>query len=101
MVGEDVLQIGPNLASALFNHRRHPDGQIMWIDALCINQEDLEERAKQVMRMTTIYARAEIVFCWLGASSEDSDLAMETISDWSVMLQTRISQEGSLRKALA
>ena len=101
MVGEEVLQIAPNLASAMLNLRRHPDGHLLWIDALSINQEDLEERGKQVMRMTTIYALAEMVFCWLGPSSEESDLAMETISDWSTMLQSRISRWGSMRNALS
>ena len=37
-----------------------------WIDAICINQQSLEERAYQVKQMGDIYRRAEEVFVWLG-----------------------------------
>ena len=46
----------------------------LWIDALCINQGDLDERSKQVSRMTAIFASAFTVLVWLGTSEElDSD----------------------------
>lgn len=38
----------------------------MWIDALCINQLDNEERACQVSMMAQIYAGAEQVLAYLG-----------------------------------
>jgi hypothetical protein len=38
----------------------------IWIDAVCINQEDLDERASQVKIMTWIYGCAHQVFVWLG-----------------------------------
>jgi hypothetical protein len=38
----------------------------MWIDALCINQDDLDERARQVAFMGDIYETAERVVVWLG-----------------------------------
>jgi len=38
----------------------------MWIDILCINQEDLDERTQQVSLMTKIYQSAESVVAWLG-----------------------------------
>lgn len=37
-----------------------------WIDALCINQADVDERSKQVPRIGTIYGSAEHVFACLG-----------------------------------
>jgi Heterokaryon incompatibility protein (HET) len=40
--------------------------ELLWIDALCINQNDLEERSTQVAMMKDIYARAAEVVIWLG-----------------------------------
>lgn len=46
----------------------------LWIDALCINQGDIDERSKQVSRMTAIYASAFTVLISLGTIEElDSD----------------------------
>lgn len=39
---------------------------LVWIDALCINQEDIEERANQVKLMRRIYEKAAMVKIWLG-----------------------------------
>ncbi|KAK3941750.1 putative heterokaryon incompatibility protein [Diplogelasinospora grovesii] len=40
----------------------------IWIDAICINQNDLEERAQQVSMMGSIYSQAETVHVWLDSS---------------------------------
>lgn len=42
----------------------------LWVDAVCINQADLEERAWQVAQMHIIYRRARRVVVWLGAMNE-------------------------------
>jgi Heterokaryon incompatibility protein (HET) len=39
----------------------------MWIDAICINQSDIQERNAQVLRMKNIYEMAENIVCWLGS----------------------------------
>jgi hypothetical protein len=62
-----TLMVGENLFSAL-NHLRgdQPDDmRHVWIDAICINQQDQEERGCQVLRMGSIYARACRVIIWL------------------------------------
>jgi hypothetical protein len=41
----------------------HP---LLWVDAICINQDDLEERNRQVSLMAFIYSRAQAVLVWLG-----------------------------------
>ena len=38
----------------------------MWIDAICINQSDVDERNQQVPLMADIYGSAERTVCWLG-----------------------------------
>jgi hypothetical protein len=68
-----------NLEIAL-RHLRLPDkGRALWIDALCIDQDDFAERSAEVSRMGTIYGRASQVIVWLGSGSEDSTLAMGTL----------------------
>ena len=52
----------------------------IWIDAICINQADLDERTAQVNLMGDIYRQATASISWLGTSSEDSHLAVSTIS---------------------
>src|ERR1700712_2257370 len=56
-----------NLASALRSARDHvlDDGGILWVDAICINQNDLDEKSHQVQLMGDIYRQASIVLSWL------------------------------------
>ncbi|KAF4345743.1 het-domain protein [Fusarium beomiforme] len=54
-------------------------GRWWWIDSICINQADLEERAQQVKHMQHIYCHADQVITWLGEESPDSNLAMTFI----------------------
>jgi hypothetical protein len=39
----------------------------IWVDAICINQEDKKEKTAQVLRMHEIYTEARNVCIWLGA----------------------------------
>jgi hypothetical protein len=55
-----------NLYTALQDLRHKTDTRIMWIDGLCINQEDLAERASQVAMMGDIYRSATAVVVYLG-----------------------------------
>ena len=40
--------------------------RLWWIDALCINQDDIQEKNEQVKLMRTIYGKAARVCVWLG-----------------------------------
>lgn len=58
-------------------HLRQPDSTgILWIDALCINQNESLERNHQVSQMGKIYAKSTDVVAWLGLSDASSRLAM-------------------------
>ncbi|KAF4980637.1 hypothetical protein FZEAL_3386 [Fusarium zealandicum] len=50
--------------------------QLLWIDALCINQHDLGERAAQVALMGEIYSRAEYVLAFLSSLSDPFDIGL-------------------------
>jgi hypothetical protein len=63
---EQYLEITSNLYDALQELRDPTLPRIMWIDAVCINQDDLEERSSQVNFMAKIYSYANQVVIWLG-----------------------------------
>jgi hypothetical protein len=54
-----------NLESALRDLRLGTERRVIWIDALCINQDDVAERSEQVKLMRSIYANASVVRSWL------------------------------------
>jgi hypothetical protein len=43
---------------------------LLWVDAICINQQDHKERMQQVASMREIFGRASQVVAWLGGASE-------------------------------
>lgn len=79
------INVRPNLYSALRQFRKSDTSIDIWCDALCVNQEDFDERNHQVLRMREIYERAERVIIWLGDYEEKSDLALKNIRDWGLV----------------
>ena len=73
------LSVTQNLAEALRHLRKEDDFRALWVDAICVNQQDLTERSQQVRRMADIYRSARQVLVWLGPGSADSSLAMDTL----------------------
>ncbi|KAI0911727.1 heterokaryon incompatibility protein-domain-containing protein [Ustulina deusta] len=72
------LSIGYNLYRLLLSLRRPGEDRMLWIDAICINQDenDTTERNHQVQQMSEIYRAAHRVVVWLGPSTHEMDLAM-------------------------
>lgn len=85
------LYITENLYAALLRLRDHSFERIIWVDAVCINQNDVKERNQQVQAMASIYAKASRVIVWLeeamGSHPRDSKVsdnvhrALEKISN--------------------
>ncbi|KAK1752662.1 heterokaryon incompatibility protein-domain-containing protein [Echria macrotheca] len=73
------LPITKNLFAALRQLRRGEEPLELWVDALCINQDDIQERNNQVRMMGDIYKRATEVLMWLGEANDDSHLAAELV----------------------
>ena len=63
---EGEVGIGAGLARALIAFRLPDQTRRIWVDAICINQNDLTERQSQVRLMGALYGKAEHVLCWLG-----------------------------------
>lgn len=72
------VKVTRNLEAALREIGRN-ESVCVWVDALCINQSDLDERGRQVLRMGDIYKNASEAICWLGDEADDSFLAFELI----------------------
>lgn len=82
-----TMHIGRSLASAL-THLRYPDRpRRLWVDAVCINQADIEEREKQVKRMDSIYSLAQRVVIWLGPEADDSTHALSTLAYFTAQVE--------------
>ncbi|KAE8443919.1 hypothetical protein EG329_001229 [Mollisiaceae sp. DMI_Dod_QoI] len=86
------LAITKNLAEALPYLRDANVARVFWIDAICVNQKDLEERSKQVQRMADIFSKAHRVVVWLGSESDDSDLAIDCIERASSQIKVNWSK---------
>ncbi|KAF8849413.1 HET-domain-containing protein, partial [Acephala macrosclerotiorum] len=78
---EFTLAVTRNLGEALSYLRFENASRVLWIDAICVNQQDLDERSRQVKRMADIYSNAGRVIVWLGPESEDSDIAIDCIEE--------------------
>jgi hypothetical protein len=76
---EHTLSVTRNLAEALIYLRKEDESRIFWIDAICVNQADLDERGRQVTLMASLYSRAQFVVVWLGPEAQGSDEAFSCI----------------------
>ncbi|OCK74131.1 hypothetical protein K432DRAFT_256377, partial [Lepidopterella palustris CBS 459.81] len=65
---------------ALLRSVRLPaEGHLYWVDELCINQSDFQERNHQVRIMKDIWRRASLVAAYVGEETEDTPAAMEIL----------------------
>lgn len=103
------VPIRENLLRALFRLRSHgPHAQpvALWVDSICINQDDPQEKSEQLARLVNIYNHASNVCVWLGESDNEgrSDEAMKfitTIVDFAVLdRHSRDKQQASKWYAL-
>lgn len=67
------------LMGALRRLRRKGTRRTLWVDAVCINQDDLGERANQVGLMRDIYTKASSVVVWVGDGDEKTSRTIATI----------------------
>jgi hypothetical protein len=70
----------PNLHEFLLELRDTHTTQILWADAVCINQKDNDERSHQLIVMARIYSSAEEVMAWLGPAADQSDEVIDLVA---------------------
>jgi hypothetical protein len=90
------------LAKALVNLRRRDVPRTIWVDAICIDQTNVTERASQVTLMKEIFAQAKAVQIWLGRDFEieeskgDIEGALQVLQDLSCRFQDDTGIDPSL-----
>lgn len=67
----NIFQIGANLDAALRRLRTTKSVRKLWVDAVCINQMNMEEKTEQIAMMGRIYGKAQQVLVWLGEADND------------------------------
>jgi hypothetical protein len=81
------MDIACNLLDALRRLRSTSKSRLLWIDAICINQRNLDERAEQVPLMGKIYSGASKVVVWVGEEDDASRVAMKIFRDGTPLIR--------------
>lgn len=76
-----TFMIRENLDKALREIRENVFQVVIWIDAICIDQNNVSERNRQIPRMVEIYDAAETVISWAGEGDEASDIAIDFLDE--------------------
>ncbi|GLB07759.1 hypothetical protein AtubIFM57258_003124 [Aspergillus tubingensis] len=79
-INNHQLPITSNLDNALRHLRRKSQKRRLWVDAICINQDNRPEKSTQILLMRRIFAEASRVLIWLGPGDEDTDKAIAVLA---------------------
>ncbi|KAK3690194.1 heterokaryon incompatibility protein-domain-containing protein [Podospora appendiculata] len=79
LLNNRVFLLQPNLHHALSQLSRSRPDSYVWIDAICINQDDRAEMVHQLDIMDLIYTMASETIVWLGQATERSTKALQTV----------------------
>ncbi|KAI1391057.1 heterokaryon incompatibility protein-domain-containing protein [Hypoxylon trugodes] len=103
LVNGRSLRVTENLHAALLEFRRRllegpeilvdedPRTFDLWVDAICINQIDMDEKALQIPRMGDIYSMGEQVVAWLGPIAPEEH---DAVQEMTVLLEDFERQAG-------
>ncbi|KAK4186420.1 heterokaryon incompatibility protein-domain-containing protein [Podospora australis] len=75
------IEMTENCFQALCHVQQQFGAVTIWVDSICINQDDNDEKARQIPLMEEIYSCAESVYVWLGEGNERSDRAMKYLRE--------------------
>jgi hypothetical protein len=98
LLNEKFFSVRPNLLSALHALRRYQDTNAedmpffpdeenisrIWIDAVCIDQENEAEKAEQIPKMDIIYSKADMVLVWLGPPEQSTAYVFKVLERESI-----------------
>lgn len=93
LVDSETIFATRNLLHALLRLRQEygEEDLVLWIDAICINQQDIPERNFQTANMRAIYQHAASVAVWLGPENSGSSTAIQLARDLNVAFQEKKS----------
>lgn len=101
-VNGQPFRVTKNLYALLCEFRRtYPRNINYWIDAICINQDDLEEKTRQVNAMDQNFSRAVSVVVWLGKETLHTAKTIELINHLALIWKEEYELHGHCRKYAA
>jgi Heterokaryon incompatibility protein (HET) len=81
-----------NLKAAFLRLRLRNEIRTVWVDAICIDQNNIPERNAQVQLMSQIYRKATMVVVWLGEETAESAQEMEMLEKLAAARELRVKQ---------
>ncbi|ORY14944.1 heterokaryon incompatibility protein-domain-containing protein [Clohesyomyces aquaticus] len=101
-----TFQVTANLGAFLKSIRHEFSTQVFWIDALCINQQDVQEKGHQIRLMKRVYEGASQIVIWLGEPDQNTKPAFDYLKhnyseeeEWSsAMGRLRIESEQVIKE---
>jgi len=93
IVDDNTFDVRWNLYCALRQLRLAEKPRVLWVDALCINQENDQERNHQVTLMKMIYPRADRVVVWLGRNKWEPINPLSQMKDFNKSVSRNMNTE--------
>ena len=82
LVNGQETQVNRNCWHALHQVRAQSRSGLFWVDSVCINQSDVNEKSLQVHRIAAIFSGAEQVWACFGPASGDSDFLLHKLASF-------------------
>jgi hypothetical protein len=87
----EVPKCAENVIRSLYRCSGGITGQAgVWIDAICIDQDNLQEKGRQVAMMDLIFEHAAMVHVWLGPSDDSTAAAISSVR---AIVEERLEEE--------
>ena len=81
IIDGNKMHLEEDLGYALLALRKPEQPILIWVDSICINPHDVEERNSQDMLLAEIYKQADSIIVWLGQKTSYSEVAFAT-ANW-------------------
>lgn len=93
----DILQTVHNTSAKTYDEHlgdvfQKRVSNYIWIDAICIDQDDKDEKKSQVDMMADIFGQASLTLIWWGSAADDSDLAIDWLTSVANIPQRQFDQ---------
>src|SRR5947209_5178170 len=90
--GYGILLITPTVHAALQELRRPDRALLLWVDSICIDQRNLEEKSAQVALIGDIFRTAKQVLVWLGRWDDAFLRAIQTAKEVTLPIRKALEE---------